>query len=167
MQKVMKKFAVLGLVVALSACSVTVAPNIPTSAPVSNGNNTATASAASQGFQLASTHWTDVAKIRSEAQRLGTQVKDGKITKVQAAQYLNRYRLNLVGSNAVDDNMYEVYQKAALDSQRGVITQEQSKAYVVSALQGWQQRWGSMTRRPANPAFTNFLMEVMGLEPLQ
>ena len=89
------------------------------------------------------------------------------MTKVQAAQYLNRYRLNLVGSNQIDDNMYEVYQKSALDSQRGVITPEQSKAYIISALKGWQQRWPAMHEKPNNPAFTNFLLEFMGMKPLQ
>lgn len=164
MQIILKKLPLaLMLAVSLSAC-ITV--NTPTGSgissgtvPVIPGNNI--------GYKLASSHWTDVAKIRQEAQRLGEDVGANKITKVQAAQYLNRYRLNLVGSNQVDDNMYEVYQKAALDSQRGIITPEQSKAYIISALKGWQQRWGDMARKPVNPAFTNFLMEVMDMKPLQ
>lgn len=118
-------------------------------------------------YQLSNTHWTDVAKIRAEAQRLGTQVRAGNMTKVQAAQYLNRFRLNLVGHNAVDDSVYEVYQQSAVDSQRGTINSQQSKAYVENALIGWQQRWPNMQNKPANPAFTNFLLEFMGMHPLQ
>lgn len=119
------------------------------------------------GYQLAPNHWGDVARIRAEAQRLGAQVAEGKLTKVQAAQYLNKFRLGLVGSNPVDDNMYEIYQRAAVDSQRGVIDSAQSKAAIESALRGWQQRWASMNNKPNNPAFTNFLMEVMGLQVLK
>lgn len=147
---------------ALNAC-VTI--NTPT--PIGSANSSTNQNTNNVGYRPAASHWSDVAKIRQEAQRLGAEVGAGKLTKVQAAQYLNRYRLSLVGSNQIDDSMYEVYQKAALDSQRGVISQEQSKQYIISALKGWQQRWSSMSVKPANPAFTNFLMEVMELQPLK
>lgn len=160
MQTLFKKLPVAALLaISLNACVTLPMGGGSSSAPVTQSNQV--------GYRLASTHWTDVAKIRQEAQRLGAEVGAGKITKIQAAQYLNRYRLNLVGSNQIDDSMYEVYQKAALDSYRGVISQEQSKQYVISALRGWQQRWSSMSVKPANPAFTNFLMEVMELQPLK
>ena len=118
-------------------------------------------------FHLASNHWSDVSKIRDEATRLSYQVSQGKMTKVQAAQYLNRFRIQLVGRNSVDDSMYEVYLRSAVDSQRGEISTSQSKLYIQNALRGWQQRWKSMTNKPSNPAFTNFLMEVMSMTPLQ
>lgn len=118
-------------------------------------------------YRLDNHHWTYVAKIRAEANRLGTQVASGSITKVQAAQMLNRFRLNLIGRNSVDDSVYEVYQQAAVDSQRGVISAEQSKAYIENALRGWQQRWPNMSNKPSNPAFTNFLLEYMGMQPLK
>lgn len=95
------------------------------------------------------------------------EVSQGKLTKVQAAQYLNRYRIQLVGRNAVDDSVYEVYLRSAVDSQRGAISTEQSKLYIQNTLKGWQQRWPNMQSKPTNPAFTNFLMEVMGMEPLK
>ncbi len=122
---------------------------------------------ASSQYTLAERHWDDVAKIRAEAQRLVFEVRAGNLTKVQAAQYLNRYRLGLVGRNSVDDSVYEVYQRAAVDSQRGAISSEQSKAYVENTLRGWQQRWPHMTNKPTNPAFTNFLLEYMGMQPLK
>lgn len=164
MQMMLKKLPLLLMVtLSLNAC-ITV--NTPAGSHLPN-HGSPNASSSNMGYKLASTHWTDIAKIRQEAQRLGREVGANRMTKVQAAQYLNRYRLNLVGSNQIDDNMYEVYQKAALDSQRGVITQEQSKSYISSALKGWQQRWDDMARKPNNPAFTNFLMEVMDMKPLQ
>lgn len=119
------------------------------------------------GYHLAPSHWADVSKIHDEARRLSTQVSQGNLTKVQAAQYLNRFRIQQVGRNSVDDSMYEVYLRSAVDSQRGEITTEQSKQYIQGALRGWQQRWKNMDTKPSNPAFTNFLMEVMGMQPLK
>lgn len=160
------------LVLALGACVQLPAPVIQThtgnsvAAPDYSGlPNQGESSVAN--FKLANRHWSDVAKIRAEAERLGGQVRANKITKVQAAQYLNRFRLNLVGSNSVDDSVYEVYLRAAVDSQRGVIEASQSKAHVESALKGWQQRWDNMSSRPTNPAFTNFLLEYMNMKPLK
>lgn len=120
-----------------------------------------------QEYRLAADHWNNVSKIRDEATRLSYEVSQGKLTKVQAAQYLNRYRIQLVGRNSVDDSVYEVYLRSAVDSQRGEITTAQSKLYIQNTLRGWQQRWPSMRNKPSNPAFTNFLMEVMDMKPLQ
>lgn len=159
----MKKMYLVSVLAALavSACS----SNPLAGVLQTTGSPNATVSA--QNYTLASSHWTDVAKIRAEANRLGTQVRAGRMTKVQAAQHLNRFRLSLVGSNSVDDSVYEVYQRAAVDSQRGVIDSAQSKAYVENALRGWQQRWPNMRNKPNNPAFTNYLLEYMGMQPLQ
>ncbi len=117
-------------------------------------------------YRLAASHWADVAKIRDEATRLSDQVGQGKITKVQAAQQLNRFRIRLVGNNPVDDSVYDVYLRSAVDSQRGAINSSQSKQYIGNALKGWQTRWPHMQNKPANPAFANFLNELMGLPPL-
>ncbi|CRZ19867.1 hypothetical protein QG070_04980 [Kingella kingae] len=154
------KIVAVGLMMlALGACS---APQL------SGVSSPSTQSMTSSGrFTLASSHWSDVAKLRAESHRLGLEVRAGRLTKVQAAQHLNRFRINLVGRNSVDDSVYEVYQQAAVDSQRGAIDATQSKAYVENALRGWQQRWPNMTNKPNNPAFTNSLMEFMGMQPLQ
>lgn len=152
----MKKIGLAALLsVALSACITVENPTV------------STPSSARTPYALSPNHYSDVAKIRAEAQRLGTQVSSGKMTKVQAAQHLNRFRIQTVGRNSVDDSVYEVYQQAAVDSQRGAISTEQSRAYVENALRGWQQRWPAMRNKPANPAFTNFLLEHMRMQPLQ
>lgn len=118
-------------------------------------------------YQLAPQHASDVEKIRAEAGRLSAQVGEGTLTKVQAAQYLNRYRIALVGNNPVDDNVYQVYLRAAVDSQAGKISTAQSKQLIQTALSVWHQSWPTMgNSKPTNPAFTNFLMGVMGMPPL-
>ena len=162
----MKKYLIpLSIAAVLSACQSVYVPTL-TEIPV-NPVNTVKTEAPAKGFHLAPSHWTDVAKISDEATRLSYQVSIGKMTKVQAAQYLNNFRKRLVGRNAVDDSMYEIYLRSAVDSQRGEINTEQSKLYIQNALRGWQQRWKNMDVKPNNPAFTNFLLEVMKMQPLK
>ncbi|MGF6148904.1 Uncharacterised protein [Kingella potus] len=157
----MKKYLpILLACAALAGCGTTVIPGM--------GKRPAPARIQPQtgAYRLAANHWGDVARIRDEATRLSDQVGQGKITKVQAAQQLNRFRLRLVGGNPVDDSVYEVYLRSAVDSQRGAITSSQSKQYIGNTLKGWQARWPHMQNKPANPAFANFLNELMGLPPL-
>lgn len=162
----MKKYLIpLSIAAVLSGCQSVYVPTL-TEIPV-NPVNTVKTEAPAKGFHLAPSHWTDVSKIRDEATRLSYQVSIGKMTKVQAAQYLNNFRKRLVGRNAVDDSMYEIYLRSAVDSQRGEINTEQSKLYIQNALRGWQQRWKNMDAKPNNPAFTNFLLEVMKMQPLK
>ena len=90
------------------------------------------------------------------------------ITKVQAAQLLNQFRINNVGHNAIDDSVYETYLKSVVQSQAGKISSAQSKEQIQSALATWQIAWQSMgNNRPTNPAFTNFLLKTMGMKQLQ
>lgn len=153
------------LAAALSGCQSIYVPTL-TEVPLYPGNSHSQ-QVSSDSFSLSPTHWGDVAKIHEEATRLSYQVSQGKMTKVQAAQYLNRYRIQLIGRNNVDDNMYEVYLRSAVDSQRGVIDTNQSKRNIKEALKGWQKRWKNMNVKPNNPAFTNFLLEHMDMAPLK
>lgn len=150
---------------ALAGCETIYLPTLK-EVPVNPTNVRVTESSAAD-YRLAASHWIDVGKIRDEATRLASQVSQGKLTKVQAAQYLNRYRIQQVGRNSVDDAVYEVYLRSAVDSQRGEITSEQSKVQIQSTLRGWQQRWKNMDSKPTNPAFTNFLLEYMNMAPLK
>ena len=121
----MKKYLpLIFLTAALTGCNTVYVPTIA-EVPVRPINVDGTSSV-NEGYRLSNSHYSDVAKIRFEATRLSDQVGKGQITKVQAAQYLNRYRIQLVGKNPVDDNVYEVYLRSAVDSQRGAITTEQS-----------------------------------------
>ena len=168
--------AVLTIGIGLNGCSATISSdlfglnrNTTTSKPVNPTNNTGVQVLPQtvKPYRLSSNHWSDVANIRNRASELSIRVGNGDITKVQAAQLLNEYRMSLVGSNPVDDNMYSVYLRAATQSQSGQITTEQSKRLIQNALSGWGQRWPSMQNKPTNPAFTNFLNEIMGVVPLK
>ncbi|WP_066565554.1 prokaryotic membrane lipolipid attachment site family protein [Snodgrassella sp. CFCC 13594] len=160
------------LAAALGGCSSVYVPKV-VKVPVDGGvpvlpvQSGSVSTAPTTSYHLANSHWSDVAKIRDEATRLSYQVSQGSITKVQAAQYLDKFRTQLVGRNPVDDDMYTIYLRSAVDSQRGAITTEQSKYFIQNALRGWQQRWPNMRNKPSNPAFTNFLMEIMSMKPLQ
>lgn len=164
MDAMKKYFPLLCVMAVLSGCSSVYIPTLK-EVPIRPTNVDVDTSKAE--YHLAASHWSDVSKIRDEATRLGYQVSQHKITKVQAAQYLNRFRVQLVGHNSVDDNMYDIYLRSAVDSQRGEISTDQSKMYIQNALKGWQQRWPNMNSKPSNPAFTNFLMEIMGMKPLR
>lgn len=168
----MKKILALSVVaVLLSACNNFEVPTFsrthPKSSSTSNTNKVENGTIRGSNFRLAASHWSDVARIRNEATRLSYRVSQGNMTKVQAAQMLNKFRIAQVGHNMLDDEMYEIYLRSAVESQQGSINTSQSKAYIKNALLGWQQRWPNMKERPTNPAFTNFLMEVMDLKPLQ
>lgn len=120
-------------------------------------------------YHLADSHWSDVAKIRAEADRLSFKINNGEMDKVEVARRLNNFRVNLVGHNAVDDSVFQVYLRAAIDSSQGKISSAQSKSLIKSALEAWHERWNKMpdSTKPSNPAFTNFLNELMGLSYLE
>lgn len=154
---------------ALSACTAIYVPTLK-EIPVTSGSATeasAAPEAAKPAFRLSSRHWTDVAKLKSEAISLGQQVKQGRLTKVQAAQKLNVFRIKHIGRNTVDDSVYDVYLRLAARSQSEQISAEESKLYLRSELEGWQKRWQYMDDKPSNPAFANFLFEQFGMKPLQ
>ncbi len=140
----------------LSACQ-----HLPTNLwPQNKGASTET-------YQMADSHAQNVEAIRVEANRLGTLVGRGEITKVQAAQLLNRFRLKAVGSNTIDDSVFSVYLRSTVESQNGKITGLQSKQIIQTSLETWQVRWPTMKDRPKNPAFTNFLLQHLGMDMLK
>ena len=155
-----KTLVLLAMAAALGGCTIVTRPVAVNPTTPQNTQQQA-------AYRLAPSHWSDVAKIREEATMLNRQVAGGQITKVQAAQRLNQLRIKLVGRNVVDDDMYEIYLRSATRSQANRISSAESKRFVQDGLQSWQQRWPHMGNKPANPAFTNFLMEAMGMRPLQ
>ncbi|QRN41588.1 MAG: prokaryotic membrane lipolipid attachment site family protein [Neisseriaceae bacterium] len=159
-----KLISVLVVSLALSGCVLTLPPDYS-----ANTYGSKSAPIVSGPYQLADSHWSDLAKIKSEAERLALQIGLGTLTKVEAARQLGTYRIQVAGSNIVDDDVYRTYLNAAIDSSSGKIGNAQSKNLVKSSLAGWQKRWENMSdsQKPKNPAFTNFLNETMGLPYLK
>lgn len=126
-------------------------------APVRSGRGTVTSSST----QDAST------KILAEANRLAERVRRNELSRLEAADQLNIMRLRLVGANMVDDSTFSTYRLLVLRREEGVISQEESQSRMEMKLREWQRRWPRLARRPANPAFTNFLMQLYGMPLLK
>lgn len=175
-KKTMFLFAKASLLT-LSACTFVLPPsaerNLNDTTPVSvvspGSSNVSTNQQDKSPYHLADSHWSDVAKIRAEADRLSFKISNGKMDKVEVARRLNNFRISLVGHNTVDDSIFQVYLHAAIDSSQGKISSAQSKNLIKSALEAWHERWNKMpdSTKPSNPAFTNFLNELMGLSYLE
>ncbi|NDV12888.1 hypothetical protein GZH52_08745 [Crenobacter sp. HX-7-9] len=108
-------------------------------------------------------------RLLFEANRLAEEVKAGRLTRTQAADQLGRARIAWVGRNPVDDETFRLYRQISVERDTGQISQAESQRKMDDALKRWQRRWVQLplSARPANPAFTNFLMKVYGLPPLQ
>ncbi len=105
-------------------------------------------------------------RILIEANRLADLVNRNQITRVQAAQSLDIYRVQLVGHNAVDDAVFATYLRVAVDRQNNKATAAVSQERMQKELNKWQVRWPKLKNKPDNPAFANFLMQVFELPPL-
>ncbi|MDN0082634.1 hypothetical protein QU487_07710 [Crenobacter sp. SG2305] len=101
-----------------------------------------------------------------EANRIAERVKAGELNRVQAADQLNAYRLRTVGHNAVDDDVFATYRQIAVQRDANQISQEEAQARMDAKLRETLRRWPKLKPKPANPAFTNFLLKVYGLPPL-
>lgn len=106
-------------------------------------------------------------RLLDEANRLAGEVKAGRMNRTQAADALNQKRLAWVGRNAVDDEVFAFYREGAQDRDQGLIDQNTYQNNMYQVLKQWQKRWPQLKQHPADPAFTNFLMKVFQLPPLQ
>jgi hypothetical protein len=106
-------------------------------------------------------------QLLNEANRLAEKVKRGEMTRLAAADQLNRIRLHLVGGNQVDDAVFASYRTLARRRDEGSISQPVFQSRMKKTLLQWQQRWPTLARRPADPAFTNLLMQLYGLPLLK
>ncbi|WP_036666534.1 hypothetical protein [Paludibacterium yongneupense] len=106
-------------------------------------------------------------QLLKEANRLADQVKEGRLNRLEAADELNIFRLRLVGANAVDDASFATYRALAIARDAGSMTSEAAQARMQARLRDLQRRWPAMSRKPADPAFTNFLLNVYGMPVLE
>lgn len=117
----------------------------------------------------ATTPWTDTRQdaLRQEAGYLAGLVKTNKITKVQAADRLNIKRIELVGQNPYDDEVFAYYRHLAGERDRKRIDQAESQSLMRKKLAEVRARYRQDPDKTGKtPVFTNFLMELYGLPPL-
>lgn len=104
--------------------------------------------------------------LLAEANRLADKVKSGELTRTAAADQLNAARLRIAGSNAVDNDNFAVYRQLTAERDAGRIDSDAFRARLEAHLREWMRRWPKYAPKPADPAFTNFLLKLYGLPPL-
>lgn len=113
--------------------------------------------------------WKDTRQdaLRQEAGYLAGLVKTNKITKVQAADRLNTKRIELVGRNLYDDEVFAYYHHLAEERDHNRINQAESQSLMRKKLAEVRARYRQDPGKHGKiPVFTNFLMELYGLPPL-
>lgn len=105
-------------------------------------------------------------KLMREAQQLAPRVSKGELTRVQVADRLDALRQQQVGRNAVDDDVFRIYRRIAQQRDAGQIDSARAQKQMEDRLEMWQRRWPALQDKPANPAFTQFLLKLYSLPPL-
>lgn len=104
--------------------------------------------------------------LMREAQQLAPRVGKGELTRVQVADKLDALRQQQVGRNAVDDDVFRTYRRIAQQRDAGQIDSARAQKQMEDRLEMWQRRWPTLSDKPANPAFTQFLLKLYSLPPL-
>ncbi|OHX18840.1 hypothetical protein BI343_00385 [Chromobacterium amazonense] len=107
-----------------------------------------------------------VDQLLDEANRLADRVKSGELTRTAAADQLGAARLRIAGANAVDNDNFAVYRQLTVEREAGRIDSDAFRARLEAHLREWMRRWPKYTPKPADPAFSNFLLKLYGLPPL-
>lgn len=110
---------------------------------------------------------TKVDLLMKQASSLADEVKNGQMSRTQAADKLGDYRVSLVGNNAIDDEMFGLYRHLAIERDASRMTARDSSAQMEAKLREWLRRWSTMAVKPKpSPVFTNFLLKLYSLPPL-
>lgn len=104
-----------------------------------------------------------VNELFTEASQLADQVKTGTLSRTEAAEKLNSYRLQRIGHNPTDDRVFAIYHTLAIERDAGRITQHDAQTQMEQTLRHSAQRWAQQRKRSAEPIFTNFLMKLYRL----
>ncbi|WP_024303707.1 hypothetical protein [Pseudogulbenkiania sp. MAI-1] len=104
--------------------------------------------------------------LLKEANRLADEVKAGRLSRTAAADQLNAYRLRAAGPNLVDDNTFATYRYIAVERDAGRMSPTEAQDKMDAKLREWLRAWPRLRQKPADPAFTNFLLKVYRLPPL-
>lgn len=113
--------------------------------------------------------WADARQdaLRQEAEYLAGLVKADKITKVQAADRLNLKRIELVGQNPYDDEVFAYYRHLAGERDRKRIDPAEAQSLMKKKLAEVRDRYRRDAGKPVKtPVFTNFMLELYGMPRL-
>lgn len=113
--------------------------------------------------------WTDTRQeaLRQEAGYLAGLVKAHKITKAQAADRLNVKRIQLVGANPYDDEVFSYYRHLAEERDHNKISAAESQSLMKQKLEEVRARYRQSPAKPGQaPAFTNYMMSLYELPAL-
>ncbi|OHX14915.1 hypothetical protein [Chromobacterium sphagni] len=149
----MKRLLMISLLAGLAGCSSLQ----QLGAPVHSASQTSQPPAHAAG---------KVDLLLAEANRLADQVKSGALTRTAAADQLNAARLRIVGSNAVDNDNFAVYRQLTVERDAGRLDSDAFRSRLELHLREWMRRWPKYAPKPADPAFSNFLLKLYGLPPL-
>lgn len=107
------------------------------------------------------------AQLQQEAGRLAELVKSKKITKTQAADRLNIKRVEVVGANPFDDEVFAFYRKLAEQRDQGKLAQAEAQSRMVKKLNDVRTRYRQRTEsNQPEPVFTRFMLRLYGQPPL-
>ncbi len=152
MKRQLIAFSLLG---SLTACSALQ----QLGAPVHSGTGASSRPAPSRAADR-------VDQLLAEANRLADQVKSGALTRTAAADQLGAARLRIAGANPVDNDNFAVYRQLTVEREAGRIDSDAFRSRLEQHLREWMRRWPKYSPKPADPAFTNFLLKLYGLPPL-
>ncbi|MDD5241315.1 MAG: hypothetical protein PHG47_06285 [Sulfuricella sp.] len=110
--------------------------------------------------------WNDTRQetLRQEGEYLAGMVKMHKITKAQAADRLNVKRIQLVGANLYDDEVFGYYHQLAEERDRNKISTAEAQSLMRKKLDDVRIRYRQNPGKSDQiPVFTNYMMSLYGL----
>ena len=105
-------------------------------------------------------------RLYDEAQRLSAQVARGQLTRTEVADRLGRLRIELVGRNSVDDDVFKLYRQLAVKRDANQIEGAAAQQQMEKRLRLWLGRWPQLKTKPAQAAFTAFMLHLYGMPAL-
>lgn len=105
-------------------------------------------------------------RLYEEAQALSARVAKGELSRVAVADQLGALRVQLVGRNAVDDDVFTLYRQIAVRRDAGQIDGARAQQLMQQRLQMWLERWPRLASKPAQPAFTSFMLKLYSMPAL-
>jgi hypothetical protein len=103
--------------------------------------------------------------LRQEAGRLSELVAQKKITKVQAADRLNIKRMEVVGKNYYDDEVFAYYHHLAEERDGNRLSLAESESLMRKKLADVRTRYRQDPKRKT-PVFTNFVLSLYRMPTL-